>query len=152
MLDVEFIEELLAIILEGVQDKKDYLDKVCEKYIILDNKEDVEQKFLGVIEDISRIFDLEKFPICDTRFKQKSDFYSLFACVLLLREVGELQTDKLEEIRDELRVMDEYIGPQSDDEEYREYATRCLSDANSIANRNWRTEFMKKRMDILYEG
>ena len=71
---------------------------------------------------------------------------------MLLREVGELQTDKLEEIRDELRVMDEYIGPQSDDEEYREYATRCLSDANSIANRNWRTEFMKKRMDILYEG
>ena len=68
MLDVEFIEELLAITLEGVQDKKDYLDKVCEKYIILDNKEDIEQKFLGVIEDISQIFDLEKFPICDIRF------------------------------------------------------------------------------------
>ena len=151
-LDVEFIEELLAIKLEGVQDKKDYLDKVCEKYIILDNKEDIEQKFLGVIEDISQIFDLEKFPICDTRFKQKSDFYSLFACVLQLREGKELRIEKLEEVRNELRVMDEYIGPQSDNDEYREYATRCLSDANSIANRNWRTEFMRKRMAILYEG
>ena len=48
--------------------------------------------------------------------------------------------------------MDEYIGPQSEDDEYREYATRCLSDANSITNRNWRTEFMRKRMAILYEG
>ena len=69
-----------------------------------------------------------------------------------LREGKELRIEKLEEVRNELRVMDEYIGPQSDNDEYREYATRCLSDANSIANRNWRTEFMRKRMAILYEG
>ena len=152
MLDVEFIEELLTIILEGVQDKKDYLDNVCEKYVVLDNKDDIEQKFLGAIQDILMIFDLEKFPIHNTRFRQKSDFYSLFACVLLLRRIGKLQIDKLEKVRNELREMDEYIGPQSDDDEYREYATRCLSDANSIANRNWRIEFMRKRIAILYEG
>ena len=69
-----------------------------------------------------------------------------------LRETGKLKIDKLQEIRNELRGMDEYIGPQSEDDEYREYATRCLSDANSITNRNWRTEFMRKRMAILYEG
>lgn len=152
MLDVEFIEELLTIILEGVQDKKDYLDNVCEKYIVLDNKDDVEQRFIGAIQDISKIFDLETFPIRSTRFRQKSDFYSLFACVLLLRETGKLQGDKLEKVRNDLKEMDEHIGPQSDEDDYREYATRCLSDANSIANRNWRTEFMKKRIDILYEG
>lgn len=152
MLDVEFVEELLTIILEGVQDKKDYLDNVCEKYIILHNKEDVEQKFLGALQDISLIFELETFPIHDTRFKQKSDFYSLFACILLLRGTGKLQINKLEKVRNDLREMDEYIGPQSDKDEYREYATRCLSDANSIANRNWRTEFMRQRIAILYEG
>lgn len=152
MLDVEFIEELLAIILEGVRDKKNYLDNVCEKYVILNNKEDIEQKFLGAIQDISVIFDLETFPIQDTRFKQKSDFYSLFACVLMLRETGKLQNDKLEEVRNELREMDEYISPQADEDEYREYATRCLSDSNSIANRNWRIEFMRQRISILYEG
>ncbi len=152
MLDVEFIEELLTIVLEGVQDKKEYLDNVCEKYVILEDERGIEQKFLGVIQDISIIFDLETFPIQDTRFRQKSDFYSLFACVLSLRETGKLKIDKLQEIRNELRGMDEYIGPQSEDDEYREYATRCLSDANSITNRNWRTEFMRKRMAILYEG
>lgn len=152
MLDVEFIEELLTIVLEGVQDKKDYLDNICEKYVVLDDKEDVELEFLGAIQDILMIFDLELFPIQDTRFKQKSDFYSLFACVLLLRRTGKLQRDKLEKVRNELREMDEYIGPQSEKDEYREYATRCLSDANSIANRNWRTEFMRKRMVSLYEG
>ena len=152
MLDVEFVEELLTIVLEGVQDKKEYLDNVCEKYVILEDERGIEQKYLGVIQDISIIFDLETFPIQDTRFRQKSDFYSLFACVLSLRETGKLKIDKLQEIRNELRGMDEYIGPQSEDDEYREYATRCLSDANSITNRNWRTEFMRKRMAILYEG
>ena len=152
MLDVEFIEELLTIILEGVQDKKDYLDNVCEKYVVLDNKEDIERKFLEAIQDISIIFDSEVFPIQDTRFKQKSDFYSLFACVLQLKEKGELQIEKLETVRSELRKMNEYIGPQSDEDEYREYATRCLSDANSLTNRNWRTEFMRKRVAVLYEG
>ena len=152
MLDVEFVEELLTIVLEGVQDKKEYLDNVCEKYVILEDERGIEQKFLGVIQDISIIFDLETFPIQDTRFRQKSDFYSLFAFVLSLRETGKLKIDKLQEIRNELRGMDEYIGPQSEDDEYREYATRCLSDANSITNRNWRTEFMRKRMAILYEG
>ena len=152
MLDVEFVEELLTIVLEGVHDKKEYLDNVCEKYVILEDERGIEQKFLGVIQDISIIFDLETFPIQDTRFRQKSDFYSLFACVLSLRETGKLKIDKLQEIRNELRGMDEYIGPQSEDDEYREYATRCLSDANSITNRNWRTEFMRKRMAILYEG
>lgn len=152
MLDVEFVEELLTIVLEGVQDKKEYLDNVCEKYVILEDERGIEQKFLGVIQDISIIFDLETFPIQDTRFRQKSDFYSLFACVLSLRETGKLKIDKLQEIRNELRGMDEYIGPQSEEDEYREYATRCLSDANSITNRNWRTEFMRKRMAILYEG
>ncbi len=152
MLDVEFVEELLTIVLEGVQDKKEYLDNVCEKYVILEDERGIEQKFLGVIRDISIIFDLETFPIQDTRFRQKSDFYSLFACVLSLRETGKLKIDKLQEIRNELRGMDEYIGPQSEEDEYREYATRCLSDANSITNRNWRTEFMRKRMAILYEG
>ena len=152
MLDVEFIEELLAIILEGVRDKKNYLDNVCEKYVILNNKEEVEQKFLGAIQDISVIFDLETLPIQDTRFRQKSDFYSLFACVLMLRETGKLQNDKLEEVRNKLREMDEYISPQADEDEYREYATRCLSDSNSSANRNWRIEFMRQRIAILYEG
>ncbi len=152
MLDVEFIEELITIIVEGVQDKKDYLDGICEKYVTLINKEDVEQQFLGTIQDISTIFDIATFPIQDTRFKQKSDFYSLFACIFLLRGTGQLKINKLENVRNELRKMDKNIGPQSNEEEYREYATRCLSDANSITNRNWRIEFMRKRIAILYEG
>ena len=46
--------------------------------------------------------------------------------------------------------MDEKIGPQSEDNQFLEYATRCLSDANSLANRLWRVQFMKARLADLY--
>ena len=150
MLDVEYIEELLTIILKGIQDKKDYLDTVCEEYMQLDNQEEIVNIFTGIIDDIARIFDAEKLPMKDTRFKQKSDFYSLFACILELRKGAVLNSQNLESAREILREMCDNIGPQSDDDMYREYATRCLSDANSLSNRQWRVDFLKERLSPIY--
>ncbi|BDF68157.1 hypothetical protein CE91St43_21290 [Oscillospiraceae bacterium] len=150
MLDVEYIEELLTIILKGIQDKKDYLDAVCEEYMQLDNQADIVDIFTGIIDDIALIFDAEEFPMKDTRFKQKSDFYSLFACIFELRKEAVLNCENLERTREILREMCDNIGPQSDDDLYREYATRCLSDANSISNREWRVDFLKERLSPAY--
>lgn len=150
MLDVEYIEELLTIILEGVQDKKDYLDSVCEKYMQLDDQAGIVDAFTGIIDDIALIFDSEEFPMKATRFKQKSDFYSLFACIFELRKESVLDCEKLKSIRENLREMCDKIGPQSEDDLYREYATRCLSDANSLLNRKWRVDFLKERLSSAY--
>lgn len=150
MLDVEYIEELLTIILDGVQDKKEYLDSVCEKYMQLDNQAKIVEIFTGILDDISLIFDSEISPIKDTRFKQKSDFYSLFACVFQLRKTGNLDFGSLTGIRAILQDMCDKIGPQSEDDLYREYATRCLSDANSISNRKWRIDFLMERLSSAY--
>lgn len=150
MLDVEYIEELLTIILRGVQDKKEYLDSVCEEYMRLDSQAKIVEIFTGILDDISFIFDSKEFPIKDTRFKQKSDFYSLFACVFQLRETGNLNYGELTSIRAILQDMCDNIGPQSEDDLYREYATRCLSDANSISNRKWRIDFLMKRLSSAY--
>lgn len=150
MLDVEYIEELLTIILKGIQDKKDYLDAVCEEYMQLDNQADIVDIFTGIIDDIALIFDAEEFPMRDTRFKQKSDFYSLFACIFELRKEDVLNCERLESTRVILREMCDNIGPQSDDYLYREYATRCLSDANSLSNRQWRVDFLMERLSSAY--
>lgn len=150
MLDVEYIEELLTIVLKGIQDKKDYLDTVCEEYMHLDDRAGIVDTFTGIIDDISLIFDSEKFPMKDTRFKQKSDFYSLFACILELRKDAVLNCENLKSTREILRDMCDNIGPQSDDDLYREYATRCLSDANSHTNRQWRIEFLMERLSSAY--
>lgn len=151
MLDVEYVEELLTIIVEGVQDKKDYLDMVCEKYIILENKSDIFDCFEATLNDVITIFDPDIIPISGTRFKQKSDFYSLFACIYELRKTKSIHTELLTPIREKFLEMDKLVGPQSENEEYREYATRCLSDANSIGNRNWRIDFLRKILDECYK-
>lgn len=151
MLDVEYIEELLAIILEGIQDKKDYLDAVCEKYMNMNSKSDVVSDFEGVLEDIMTIFDSAVMPIQGTRFNQKSDFYSLFACVFKLRMNSVINPEGLSRVREELREMCNKVGPQSEDDIYREYATRCLSDANSATNRKWRVDFLHKRLAYGYK-
>lgn len=150
MLDVEYIEELLTIILKGIQDKKDYLDAVCEEYMQLDNKTNIIDDFAGIIDDIAFIFDTKAFPMKDTRFKQKSDFYSLFACIFELRKEAVLNCESLENTRAVLREMCDKIGPQSEDDLYREYATRCLSDANSLSNRQWRLDFLMERLSSAY--
>ncbi len=150
MLDVEYTEELLTILLKGIQDKKDYLDSVCEEYIVLENKSDIISDFTGILEDISRIFEQNIMPIALTRFRQKSDFYSLFACIYKLRQKSTLVEEKIGGIREALKEIDENVGPQSDDDDYREYATRCLSDANSISNRKWRINFLIERLEQGY--
>lgn len=150
MLDVEFVEELLTILMEGIQGKKDYLDNVCEKYMKLPQKSDIFSDFTGVIDDISLIFEEKIYPLSKTRFRQKSDFYSLFACILELRKNTNLKREKIDNAREKLKEMDEKIGPQSEDNQFLEYATRCLSDANSLANRLWRVQFMKARLTDLY--
>ncbi len=150
MLDVEYVEELITILLKGIQDKKDYLDSVCEEYIELENKSDIVSDFIGILEDISRIFDLDIMPIASTRFKQKSDFYSLFACIHKLRKKANLVEEDIEDVRKSLKEIDENVGPQSEDDDYREYATRCLSDANSITNRKWRVDFLTERLEPGY--
>lgn len=116
----------------------------------LDNQADIVDIFTGIIDDIALVFDAEEFPMKDTRFKQKSDFYSLFACIFELRKEAVLNCESLESTREILREMCDNIGPQSDDDLYREYATRCLSDANSLSNRQWRIDFLMERLSSAY--
>lgn len=150
MLDVEYIEELLSIMLEGIHEKKEHLDSVCEKYMIMNNKDDIYAEFVNIIGDISKIFEPDVYPISQTRFKQKSDFYSLFACVFDLRKIGSLNHKHINDIRNNITLMTENVGPQSEIDKYREYAMRCLSDANSVSSRKWRVQFLKEFLEPAY--
>jgi hypothetical protein len=144
LLDVEYISELLAIIISGPQDKKSSLD---EFYITYSNWPDAEfhacrSKFIHVLDDIQKIFDCKSFHISSTRFKQKSDFYSLFAAIHHLHKSGkQLIEDELDSVREDLEIANSMIEPSAAGV-FGEYATRCLSDANSIGSRIWRAEFI----------
>lgn len=147
--DVEFVSEILAGMLEGPQDKKGDLDYFYARYAEwnADDEAATRAQFLAVLDDFQAIFVSDRFPLSRTRFKQKSDFYSLFLCVhefhLNGNQLGDLDLDPL---RGDLRLLDENIAPESEVHILSEYAIKCVSQANTIASRSWRKNFL---MDIL---
>lgn len=159
MLDVEFIEELLCLQLEGEQDKKETIDDFCERYAKFDEddaeehsktKTQVKSNFENVLADITLIFQ-DEISLAGTRFKQKADFYSLFACIWdYVQSSKTLNPENLSRVRASLLMLNKEIEPHSENETYSDYAIRCISDANSIASRRWRKKFLNDYIAPLY--
>jgi hypothetical protein len=151
MLDVEYICELLCILLEGIQNKKDSLDDFCERYTeFSQGREVVESEFNRVISDIVVIFSTAK-GLVGTRFRQKADFYTLFSCVARFQKENKvIQRNKLTEVKNALLQLDELIEPHAETKEHREYAMHCISDGNSLSSRRWREDFLRGYIAPLY--
>jgi hypothetical protein len=75
MLDVEFISELAVAILHGLQDKKKKLDHYYQLYESGFDARDTNQRLFF---DITRELEAVLPDIRKTRWRKKSDFYSLF--------------------------------------------------------------------------
>lgn len=143
--DVEFVSELLAGLLAGPQDKRDTLDSFYLSYASWEHQERdaTNGRFMRVVADIEKIFS-EKLQIAWTRFRQKADFYSLVLAVDdLQRSGGRLDGVDLEPLREDLKMLDELIAPESESKDCREYAIKCVSQANSHSSRRWRMQFLK---------
>jgi hypothetical protein len=144
MLDVEFISELLVLLIAGEQDKKEYLDDFYEGNSVMTNPtyEELKILFESIINDLSNIFN-SNLQIVKTRFKQKSDFYTLVGCINQLKKEGlKLQLERIPDLQEIMIRLDKDIIPHSQDETMRSYALHCLSDANSLGSRKWRKNFL----------
>jgi len=146
MADVEFASELLAIVLAGAQEKRETLDSFYLKYANWAETEATQTKevFLKIIGIIDNIFSSDSLSLSKSRFKQKADFYGLFAAIadLLLRQVI-IAGKNLDPLRKDIKILDECIAPTSSVPVFAQYAVNCVSQANSQASRNWRKEFLK---------
>lgn len=80
--DVEYVSELLAAMIGGIQDKKSSLDDFYVEYSNWDakHKDDTVSRVNKIFKEIDLIFG-DSFPISKTRFKQKADFYTLFLAI-----------------------------------------------------------------------
>lgn len=142
LLDVEFVSEILAALLEGPQDKKSTLDDFYKKY----NNQDLsslEVKFQNIISEIEIIFPNKS--ISSTRFKQKSDFYSLVLAIdyFVVNQMT-LKGKNVSFLQQDLIFLDENIDPSEDNIHIlQQYAIRCVSSANTASSRKWRSDFLK---------
>lgn len=147
--DVEYISELLAILLGGIQDKKSTLDQFYQDYSSWPRKDvsKIKDRFQRIIDDILIIFPMDSFPIAKTRFRQKADYYSLFAAVNELREEGyTLEGKDVSDLREDFEILNFNIVPEAGVELFSEYAIKCVSQGNTFRSRSWRKDFLK---DIL---
>ncbi|WP_352494976.1 DUF262 domain-containing protein [Mesorhizobium sp. M0115] len=151
--DVEFMSEVLAGMLEGPQDKKGDLDYFYSRYANWEVAAAAKAKkeFQAALQDIKLVFDERALPLRSTRFRQKSDFYSLFLSFVELRRAGcTLERKDLVPLRQDLKLLDKYIAPESPVDILSEYAIKCVSQANSVSSRSWRKNFLLNILEGTY--
>lgn len=143
--DVEFVSELLAGLISGPQEKRESLDTFYLNYSAWEanDADQVKCRFLACLGDLEVLFPHDR-PIGSTRFKQKSDFYSLLLAIDELRsDGGSLDGVDVEQLRMDLRMLDFLIEPESAAPDCRDYAIKCVSQANTYGSRRWRMDFLK---------
>lgn len=141
--DVEYASELIALLLDGPQDKKDSLDDFYQKYASWPETEidGIKNRFRATFDDIESIF--ADPPLAQTRFRQKADFYSLVDAVDQMLKLGvSLAGKPMAPLVEDLLLLDEYISPETHIKPFSEYAVKCISQANSHASRVWRRDFL----------
>lgn len=153
-LDVEYVSELLAAMIEGIQDKKKTLDDFYIKYSKWDNshKKEILNRFLEVLRELNIIFSSPLY-ISKTRFRQKADFYTLFLVIdeFIVKKVTAQEKDVVP-LQEDLAMLQEEIRPESDIDICSEYAIKCVSQGNSASSRRWRHRFIKSILAGTYIG
>ena len=153
--DVEYVSELLAGMIDGIQDKKGTLDNFYIKFSKWEKseKKKIVERFSQTLREIELIFRNFQPSISETRFRQKADFYTLFLVVDSFASDGKTVDGKeLGPLQGDLMMLQENIRPESEIEICSEYAIKCVSQANSASSRRWRHRFMRSILAGTYIG
>lgn len=168
MNDVEFVSELLALQLDGIQDKKISLDNFYIDNTKMHQYYNVKTKFINVIARIEKVFSFNSYfqdsktkydggngakNLGFTRYKQQADFYSLFFLFKTLEdEAIDIMGEKQEKILKILLLLDYLIEPESDIGILSTYAIKCVSQGNTKKSREFRYELFKKVYEYVQTG
>ncbi|MCU1305049.1 MAG: hypothetical protein JWQ87_5333 [Candidatus Sulfotelmatobacter sp.] len=140
MKDAEFVSELFVIVMDGIQDQQKTLSRFYSDYdVIFPQKGKAIARFKQIISSLRTIKD----TIRETRLRNKSDFYGLFAAVNELKIPANKSLDLVAARKDLVR-LDKEMKASADTltGETQEYYTTIIEGGNKIAKR-------KRRMEIL---
>lgn len=159
-LDVEFISETIILLISGIQDKKAMLDDYYFNYIKMGAlKNQIKEIYIKILDEIKIIIDgilsynvdclinenyTKKRQIKRSRFAQQADFYSLMNAIHeLINAGGTLKGKNIQNLIEDFIFLELYIAPESQIEVLKNYAIKCISQANSSSSRKWRASFLK---------
>jgi len=140
MFDRDFIEELVALYLFGINDKKKAVDNLFKKDINEQEYIEIKKGFSSIIKSINEIN--KKSPISKTRFSQKNDFYTLFSIF------KELETEdgktKLKLFQNLVKIS-KGISPSNEAcKILKDYADNCVTQSNQKKARQRRYNILEK--------
>lgn len=142
MNDRGLIEEIVAYLFYGITDKRNAVEELFETPI---GNEVSNEKFDRFTLVINRIFALNDIkPINQTRYKQKSDFYTLFCFV------NEHIDEEFEVLQYQYKILvfisdNNFISPSNEDcRPFMDYAINCVSQSNSKRAREMRLQFFER--------
>ena len=144
MKDVEFVSELLAVVLDGVQDQQKTLDKFYADYDVVFPKKAryiaMFHRVLASLETISQV-------IQQTRFTKKADFYALFAAALEMNRDSNIPVDlsgAAAKLKSLSNAMDQ--DPENLEGWHRVYYSTVIEGPNKLAKRRQRTELLAQQL------
>lgn len=140
MNDIDFISELVTLLMEGNSDKKLKVDKVFEDDITQPQSIELKAKFLDVIAVFTNLN--EEYPLKKTRYKQRNDFYTLFG---FIHNNLVLSSRTLQYFYTLLLRFNDDISPSNEDcEPFQLYAFHCISQSNSKNARDERSKILRE--------
>lgn len=145
MKDSEFISELFVIIVDGVQDQQKTLNRFYSDYdVVFPQKSRSISRFRQVMAAMESIKD----TIRDTRLRNKSDFYALFAAINGLKLTPGKPLDLSSASKDLIKLSKSLDEPADElTGTAQEYYTTIIEGGNKIAKRQLRTEILQNLLE-----
>lgn len=138
MVDLDFVSELVTLLIEGNTDKKITVDRKFENDITDIEYKSILLSFNLVLEKLIQWNNI--YPIKKTRYKQRNDFYTLFGFVK--NEIIQ-QQETLDYYYNLLIKFTDHISPSNDKcNPFQEYAFNCISQSNSKIARDTRLKIL----------
>ena len=143
MNDLEFVAELLTFLLHGFTNKKETVDKLFDEDVSKKQSDELVGRAETVLRDIAALD--ATIPIAQTRYRQKNDFYTLFA---FLAGHATVSPEAKKYFYETLLRIEPYISPsQQQCEPLLNYARNCVSQSNSQPAREARNSFFVELFD-----
>ena len=167
MLDAEYISELAVAVLNGHQNKKDNLDKY---YALYEENFDYASELEEIFDDTGKEILAILPELRRTRWKNLTDFYTLFLVIGQYKDAIPFSSDERRELGNKLQIFsssitkllsfienneneDEAFFPEEENEKlFRQYASgvRASTDLNNRRNRfESLTKFLEKELIFL---
>lgn len=136
MNDIDFVSELLAFLEFGFSDKKEKVDALYESDISDAQSRQLKRR---AEDTLTRVGGLNAVtPLNRTRFKQKGDFYTLFA---FIANNPRLSESALVHFYRVFLLLSPHIRPSQEDcDPLMEYAVNCVTQSNSKKAREARNK------------